>query len=114
MLKIILLINGDGRTQILVCLSPKQLLFHTCVVSEMLHKLGLQKWTCLHVTHRDKGLVGRRTEPLFLFLYHFFKKIVLILNHDGKKENKASAVICSNNRSSDRCQSILEENREDS
>lgn len=61
-----------------------------------------------------QGAGGKENRALISFSLSLFKKIVLILNHGGKKENKASAVICSNNRSSDRCQSILEENREGS
>lgn len=81
MLKTILLINGDGRTQIWVCLPPKHFLFLSRVVSEMAHKLGWQGWAGLHVVHGDKGLVGRRMEPLLLCQYQFLK-------HGGKKKIK--------------------------
>lgn len=56
---------------------------------------------------RRQGAGGKENGALIALSVSIFKAW-------WEKENKASAIICSNNRSCDRCQSVLEQDRESS
>lgn len=78
LLEIILLIDVHNRIQIRVYLPPKQFLFHSYVASEMAGKLRLQACKCLCVLRGNRRRLGRRIEPLFLFLDHFLKIVPVL------------------------------------